>query len=572
MNVAHGFKFRRSATRIGLGLTLLASIAVAYAFKSIFARPGEAALQYIPADSYFAGSIDLNPSPAQALAFKHIDDAMDRNGMNRFLETSVLDIFGSGPGIEALKPLVQRNGAFAGVHDSTKDEMVGLALLSVTDGQEAQRVLAANGTPAYFRGTKYYNVKGVNGCMMVMDDFLVIGEKPIALHMARQVKEGTAPALAMTPEFTEARQHLASDANVMAFVNPKLLGQSGVEALKDAKASWLGAGLAIRDGGIGLSVWNQLDPSTIHGFAALSKTQAIRADLFQVMPSGAYGMFALSQPTNMFDQFEQGMSEEKDGQKGLDEMDKAAQDNLGMDLKTLKEAFQGDAVVAAYPSPGGDTAGVDLLAVVDDQNGATPGTALGKFQHFVESQTNKEGNSEPLWVSTDADGVTQYRLADKVQDDMRKGIGDGMDPQMVKKDVLIDKKTLTWASVGNVVLASTSPELLHRAISTYQTKATALSADAGFIKSDAEVLDGSQILAVFNLARIASGVRNTVTTTKMDKQGADAFDSITGAFEKMTDPFYLKTRLGSDGQVNVGAFIPIDYDKLFDFVGKQMKK
>jgi hypothetical protein len=572
MNVAHGSRFRRTAGRLAIGLTLFASIAVAYAFKSIFARPGEAALQFIPADSYFAGSIDLNPSPAQALAFKHIDDAMDRNGMNRYLETSVLDIFGDGPGIDALKPLVQRNGAFAGVHDATKDEMVGLALLSVTDGKEALRVLAANGKPAYFRGTKYYNLKGVHACMMVMDDFLVIGEKPIALHMARQVKEGTAPALAMTPEFAEARQHLASDANVLAFVNPKLLGSSGLEALKNAKASWLGAGVAIRDGGIGLSVWNELDPATVKGFAALSKTQGIRSDLFQVMPSGAYGMFALSQPTNIFEQFEQGISEQKDGQNTLDGMDKSAREDLGMDLKTLKEAFQGDSVVAAYPAPGSDSAGVDLLAIVDDQNGATPGAALAKFQSFVESQTNKEGNSEPLWVSADTDGITQYRLADKVQDDMRKGIGDGMDPQMVKKDVLIDKKTLTWANVGNVVLASTSPELLNRAISTYRSKAAGLATDASFIKSDSEVMDGSQILAVFNLARIAAGVRNTVSTAKMDPQGADAFNSVTEAFEKMTDPFYLKAKIGSDGQMNVGAFIPLDYDKLFEFVGKQMKK
>ena len=86
------------------------------------------------------------------------------------------------------------------------------------------------------------------------------------------------------------------------------------------------------------------------------------------------------------------------------------------------------------------------------------------------------------------------------------------------------------------------------------------------------MLDGSQVLALFNAGRIAKGVANTVNTEKMDPENAKSFKSITEAFTKLVDPFYLKMRVQPNGEVACGTFIPMDYDRLFDMLGKDKKK
>ncbi len=153
-----GTRARRVGLKVAFGLTLCASLGAAYAFRTIFARPGEAALRFIPADALMVGTLDLSPSPQQALAFKRIDDAMDRNDMNRLVETSVLDIFSKkSPATDALRPLVQRNGAIALLPLKTEQpgtQMVGLALIAVSSGTEAEAILKKFGKPTFFRGTK----------------------------------------------------------------------------------------------------------------------------------------------------------------------------------------------------------------------------------------------------------------------------------------------------------------------------------------------------------------------------------------------------------------------------------
>ena len=567
-----GSPVRRIATRTLLAATVVATLATAYAFKTIFARPGEAAFRYVPADAVLIASIDLSPSPQQALAFKRIDDALDRNAMTRFAEASVLDIFSKpSPATEALKPLILRNGALALIpRQGQKDKMVGLAFLAINNATEAESILKKYGKPTFFRGTKSYTLKGDKSAMMVMDDLLVLGEEPYSLHMARMVRDGMTEGILKSADFLAAREKLAADANAMVFVSPKMMAGTEIKSLQNAKATWLAAGLAIRDGGIGLSLWNQWDPSSIKAFNEMAKTNAIRRDLFTVLPTGAYGMFVVSQPANYFDTFEKVAADQPDGDKMINDVREATEESLGMDLhKELLAGLRGNAVVAAYPAGEGHPEGADLLLVVDDSNGSDPAAAVEQFQAYVDEQIRKEGGSEELWVST---GDHMFRVSDKMQADMREGLGDGMDPEHVKKDVLIGKKTVAWAMVGKAVIASTNEDLLKRGIDSYKAHTNPLSGDANFLKSDAEVMDGSQVLAVFNLARISQGVKNTVNTGKMDKDGKEMFDTIVTAFSSLTDPFYLKAKVSTDGQVSTGAFIPMDYDKLFDFVGKQMKK
>jgi hypothetical protein len=573
--LTRGARWRRTGLKLAIASTLVASIGIAYAFKTVFARPGEAALRFVPADALMVGTIDLSPSPQQALAFKRIDDAMDRNGLNRFAETNVLDIFSKkSPATDALRPLVLRNGALAMLprKDASGERMVGLAFIAVSSGPDAETVLKKFGKPTFFRGTKGYTLPGDSSPMMVMDDLLVLGQEPYSLHMARMVRDQQVPGILSLPEFTEVREKVASDANVMAFFSPKNLSQTGVAAVRDAKASWLAAGLAIRDGGIGLSVWNRFDPATVKGLTELGQTQGIRKDLMSVLPNGAYGMMVLSQPGNYFEMFERSAGQESDGPKMIGELADNLRQNVGLDLhKDVVGGLKGNAVIAAYPTTD-QTEGADLLLMVDDMNGADPAAAVDRFQSFIDEQNAKEGNSEKFFVESKLGNARMFRVPDRMEEDMRKGLSGDLDEHTVKTDVMFGKKTVAWAMVGKGILAATDEGLLKRAVECYESRTNNLAGDATFLKDDAEVMDGSQLLAIFNLGRIAAGVKNTVSTEKMDRDGAEMFNTILSAFSSLGEPFYLKAKVGQDGQVAGGAFIPLDYDKVFDFIGKQMKE
>src|SRR5476649_150128 len=151
----------RSRRRLALGLAVvtvvIVSLAGAIALREVFARPGEAALRYVPADSIVVASIDLTPSPSQALAFKHIDDSLGRNGMGKYLETSFLDLLDKSNATEGLKPLVLRNGALCVTPSGSKpsDQSV-IGFLAVTDGPQANQILQKSSTPQFFKGMKFF--------------------------------------------------------------------------------------------------------------------------------------------------------------------------------------------------------------------------------------------------------------------------------------------------------------------------------------------------------------------------------------------------------------------------------
>jgi hypothetical protein len=291
------------------------------------------------------------------------------------------------------------------------------------------------------------------------------------------------------------------------------------------------------------------------------------------MPSGSYGMIALSNPSSYFDAIKGSMKDEKETNKQFAEMEDSVEKGTGLSVKhDLLPAFKGDAVAALYPSNEGDVAGLDVLMMVDDSNGANPSDAVERFQSFVERQTAKEGNGPKLFDEKAINGGREFRINEKAESEMRKSIGDSMGQDTFKKDVLVGKKTMVFAMLGKTVIGSTSQDLLDRAVSTYQSKANGLIGDAKFAPSEKALLDGSQSFAVFSLARIADGVKNTIVTSKMNESDRKIFDSILGAFSSLNDPLYLKGKVAPDGVSSGGVFIPLDYDKLIDLMGGQINK
>lgn len=566
---------RRVALGIILGSVVFVSLAGALAFREVFARPGEAALRYVPADSVAVISVDLTPSPSQTLAFKHIDDSLGRNGMEKMLEKSILDLFDKNNTTEGLKPLVLRSGALcvSPVGDKPNEESV-LAFLALTDGQQAGQILQKTSSPLFYKGVKYYKMgKGVS--VMVVDDLLLISDKPQLFLKVKAIRAGEAKSITSTPEFTAARHQVSDDANLVCYLAPTF-GKAVMGNSSEAQypmPEWMAVGMAIRDGGIGISCAGKMDVSKVAAYRDIAAIPPVRSDLFDVLPTGSYGMFAISDPSDYFKAAESALKDNKNVTKAIATGEDGIQKGTGLSANMdLIPALKGDTVAAVYPSENGQAAGADLLVVVDDSNSATPSDAVDRFRSFMDQQTAKEGKGPSMLVEQKtATGAREFRINDKMQQDMRDGIAKSMDTVTTSKGMMGGKKTIAYAIVGKAVLAATSQDLLDRAVATYESKTNGLTGDAKFSSSKKELLD-SQSFATFSLSRIAEGIKNSVGTSKMSDKDRKLFTSILGVFDSLNEPFYIKGKTTPDGQTSGGVFIPLDYDKIVDLISEQVNK
>ena len=566
---------RRLVFGVVVGTTVFMSLAGAYALRTLFARPGEGALRYVPAEAVVVASIDLVPSPTQALAFKRIDDGLSRNGQDKILEKSILEVLDHSKAAEGLRPLVLRSGAMCIMpKDSPGGGESAIGFIAVSDGKQASEILRKSGYPQFYKGLKYYKTGKSSMVLMVLDDLIVLSDKPEQFLKIRAVKEGTAKSILSVPEYVAARRDVADDANVVCYISPKIA--SAITGKTDTEVplpDWAAFGLAIRDGGIGLSCAGKMDLAKFPSYKAIAQMPSVRSDLFQVLPSGSYGMFALSDISGYYEMVNSSLKESKDSRKAVAEMEDSIEKGIGLSMQhDLIPGLKGNAVAALYPSQEGQAAGLDVLVVVDDSNGANPSDAVDRFQTFMDRQMAKEGNSPKLFEQKAIAGGREYRVNDKVEEDMRKSLGQGMENGPVKKDLMVGKKTIAYAVVGKAVLAASSQELLDRAVASYQSKTNGLTGDSKFASSEKALLDGSQTFATFSLSRIAEGIKNSMSTAKMSADDLKMFNSVMDIFMSLTDPMYIKGKIAADGAGSGGVFIPMDYDKLIDMIGGELNK
>lgn len=575
---SHRRSHRRTAVRLTAGALFFATFAGIYAFRSLSARLGEGALRLIPNGARMVAVVDLSPSASQTVAFKRIDDALSRNGLDGMAEGSLISILEqTAPGAKALSKLIKRNGAAALLPgpDGTMDGCQPVAILALNDSAAAQAVLVKNGVPLFFKGLKYFRLKNGTANMLVLDDFLVVSGSPSALLQVRNVQTGAQPAITSNAQFASARTYLADDANVMLLLSPQLAEGFGPKTMAGGVTSdWTSMGLAIRDGGIGFSAAGVVDVSKNPSFAKLGLIPAIRPDLFKVLPAGAYGIFAQSQPSSFYEAAIPAVGKDKKAKKGVDDMEANLQKEIGLDFeKDVLPAFKGDSITAVYPTAVGAPAGLDVLLLIDDSNGGDPANAMSRFQDWMKRQGQKaDGGKAPLWTEREAGAVHYFQISDSIQSDMRKSMAKGMDASQIDKSALVDRKTLAWAFVGKAVIGSTSQDLLDRAVRSYQEKTGGMDTDPKFAAYETKLLDGSQSLAMLSVSRIAEGIKNTVRTEKMSENDRKMFAASLASFAGLDQPFSVQSRVQADGRTSGGAFIPLDYDKVIDLIGGAMPK
>jgi len=581
-NYAPNTNRRPVVRRVLIGVGIAGALATAFAFRSFFARPGEGALKLIPKNAVVFGTVDLSPSPSQTLVFKKIDDALTRNGLDKKLDGALTDIIAHGPVSDELRPYSKRAAAFAMIGPETpsaefKPEDSMVAFFSVTDGKKVGDILAAHGRKMFWKGTPYYQLDSPNGPgMMVFGDTLAVAANGKALNKVEQVAEGKAPSIEDRPDFIAERQKIDADANLMVFVAPEafeLFAKDAPPEAKDILSSnkWLALGVAVRDGGIALSYNGSYDKDQAKWIQPMASIAPIRADLFAVLPKGAYSVNAISQPSKYFDTFETAVAKDKEGQKVIHEMESSLAKEANISLRQdLLPAFQGNAIVAMYPSESSDkVAGFDALVVIDDQNGAKAGALAERLREFAEREIEKDGTDKPFEVSTSGD-VKKYRLVGEAERSLQDSLNEGFtDDSPLEQGAMTKDKTITWAIVGNTVVASSSAKLLDRALATLANHEGALSSDSRWASADKTLLNGSQIVASFSIARIAEGLENTI---RLDRTGDDGktFKEIIEGLKSLTEPFSIRTKI-ADGRMSVGLFIPMDYDRLLDLIGKNIE-
>ncbi len=547
---------------------VVTSIGATYAYKTVFAHPGEAALKLIPADTQMLGSLDLTPYPSQAIEFKHLDDALDRNGMSQYLDKSLLDIFDPGcPAMEELRPLVQR-GLTGAILKGEKAEDTGfVVLLAVSDPAKVNEILASKGRPEFWRGTRYYRIPKAKLSYMVVDNMLMISDKPWAFNKVARVSKGEAPSITSNQAFQVARARAIDSPNLLIFLDPSAISKD-LKLPAKFDADFMTISASIQEGGLALNLDGKYDLDKNEFVKIFSGITPVRADLYDKLPSGAYGMIALAQPSAYFRGFTTMMKDQKEVVGSIKDMEDGIQKETGMSIKDdILPSFEGNTVLAAYPSSGDSPAGADVLLMIDDSNSATPNAGVQKLVQYINQGAAKANPPKTIWKSKlNIEGADAYRLSDDVQADMRKSLPH--DEDVLKSSTLFGNKTIAWATVGNTVLAASSEDLLAKAVASYSSKGTKLSNDPSF---GSDLLAGQSMLA-FDLSRISRGVTNTMNLEKMQPEDAKIFRQATGMFENLKQSLSMSGKVNADGSYHTHTFIPLDVDRMLDFVGSQTKQ
>jgi hypothetical protein len=527
------------------------------ALNRLLDRPGESALAFVPANALVVVSVDLVPAPDQVLAFKSIDEmistAAGKEPKAQMAKTALIGSFlhalGNKPELEPLAQQVDRSIAVAllekpGSKATESLDGEGVGLLPVKDPQAVASFLRAKGKAETAEGVPMFGVKSKDGTTMhlaLQGSVLVAADANWAVARIAKVAQGNSPSLTSDAAYLTARAKALSSANLLVFVNPKV-----------AKGEdWLTGSMTIRDTGIELGVSGQADDADIKKIGSLTP---LGSNVMASLPRGAYGFLAAAQP---------GPAMALSGED-LDEASKDIKKELDIDLKAdMVPAMGGNTIFGFYPSFGPD-AGIDLLVVMDDANGADPAKLARKLEKAIQAKIDEDGGSAQEWkvVTNTADGTEIRRLADEPVEDIRKGLREA-EKSFFRPLTLSRGKTIAWTTVGNSVLFASSQSLLERAVAARKSPSLAmgLSGDAAFGANPSAAADG-QVAFAMSLKRLAEGIRNTVDPSHMSADTAKIYRRTLSFFDGVTEPLAFRAKMGADGRFNGYVSVPFDWTKL----------
>ena len=531
-------------------LLALAAVATtgAVAVNRLLDRPGESAFALVPSNALGVMSLDLVPAPDQVLAFKNIDATIAAANGGKMDTGSLLAEVFSDPWMKPVIEQVDRSIAVAVLPKPTaKDEDGIVAFIALKDSGALQETLAKKAKAEKMDGsTVYWLMKGKKreAAVMVQDGYAIVSDKAWPVLAVSRVARNAAPSILSDPGFAAARDRALGSSNLLVMVSPGIIKNS----------DWFVGSMAIRETGVEFAV-NGItdDPKILKG----GQIKPLDRAVLDAMPRGAYGFMAMSQP---------GAAVALAGDE-LDSGAKEVKENMDLDLrKEILPAFTGNVALGFYPSFGPD-AGLDLLMLVDDANGADPADLAKKLEGFLDKQY-QENAPDPgkSWKRTlPLPGAEAMVLDDEATAEMQKGVK-VVEHSYFRPLTLSRGKTVAWAQIGDSVILATSKELLARAVATKTSPspATSLSGDAAFGANPAGTADGQFSLA-FSMSRVVQGMRNTIDPSHMSAQDATMYRRVLGLYDATTEPLAIRGKMDPSGRYEAFYSAPVDWSKLPEF-------
>ena len=452
----------RGGTRLGTLLVLAAmGTGGVYAYRHYFHRGGEAATQLIPADALVVVTIDAVPSANQVSVFKRIADACKSEHLDTTLEEMIGRAQGSSPLARDLRPFATGNAAYAllktganGANGTNGGSGItgsmGIApqgdsawLVAVSDAPHVQEALNRDAQKNTANGLDYYTVGGETRCMAVMGAYLVTADKPEDLARIEAARKGETPAISTSPDYQQARTALPPDSNMMLFVSANALtpnSESAPNANSGASGSlldsvrnpmqrtrYLAMGFAIHDKGIDSVMLMPAEPPVGADGQEISHIAPFDTNLFSKMPSGAYGILALSQPGKYYHYANALASMDSHYRQSLNESVQSFERETGLNLtRDVLPAANGNVALAIYPDADNPGQSVDGLLVMDDANGADPAALADRVRSYVERESTRRGGQAWRYTSENRSGVLVWTLNPEAQNEIQRSLGNGV--------------------------------------------------------------------------------------------------------------------------------------------------
>lgn len=549
---------RNVAARAGVGIVATAGIASLLAFKMVFPHSGEEALKLVPESAAVVGTIDLDPSPSQAFTYSQIWNDLQRNHLTGSVNDVAKSVDQQNPGTQELWNLSKHSLSFC-IFPSTdkKDDPDVAYLIPVRDAQKAQSFLASIGKLETFQGTSFYLTTLPCHRAMVEGNTVVLSDKPWVLHEMAKVPTGQEQPVTQMAGYDEARAKEPGDATVLTMATPNVAKLTQQRLGQDA-FGWTTCSMTVENNGIAFSENGKLNPERDPNVASLASVKPLRSDLLQLLPAGAYSVYAESEPgQTTLSAIGDEVAKNPDEAKEVAELKKST----GLDIVSdLNNGLRGDLVVATYPS-NQPVSGIDVLVVVDNQNGADPAPLAAKIQKLIDHLVNAKGSKRDEWyMQVPRSDGSEFKLRNSLEKSLRTP-----DTIASRGNVLLADKTVAWAAVGGKVFISTSQSLLDQAIAGNGGHASALGKDTSLI-GGLKAPAADQDFVVANLSRMAAGIQNTFDDAKMDADSRPVYRALLSSMASLNTNLSFESSITPEGVTACSGFLPIDYDKLIDLI------
>jgi hypothetical protein len=576
--------------RLGWAMALILVVGVTLAYRWFFYRPGEAAVQLVPQNALMVMTVDLVPSAGQIPLFRRIGEAIKNEGLQEKIDGAVTEGLEKSPVGREIRPYVATSLALAMIDPSPQphfEKAQHVILLKVNNHGKVSELLAKYGAQGTRSGLTYYGFKKDNFSAALIGEYLVLSPAVDLLVLVSRTHAGQVNSVAYLHEYQLARSELPEDANMMLFLSPTALAtldqeskQLGVNPLRQSQ--WMAVSATLRDQGVMFHYRLPMDSKRLQGLRAMASIAPIDEAQYSRLPSGAYGLFAISQPSKYWSYVEDAVDSEGGARQELDKGLAEFEKETGISVpRDILPALNGTLWMAVYPDPGKPD-GVQGLMIIDDTNGADPVQLAEKIKAMTERMTADKGKPGVRFTSQQRDGATIWRLDEQsrkeLTSDLKEAFG-GRSKQLAspkggpKVQISVNEEedaTITYAQVGKAILIASSPAMLERAVAVYQGNGPSLAQDAAFTNMRQNALPGSQSVLMVNLGSILERLRPTMEKATKDGELPFRPDEFIRLFGGPDNGLIASGKY--DGRIATGTFfLPLNYETVVHMLAEGSK-